>query len=218
MPFPAISIQILSASKLSSLSVREPRKHPPAQIRKLQASIEQFGFVLPIVIDAASRVIVGWGLALAAKKLGLPEVPAVTITDLDETKLRMLRLALNRLSEDLRWDLEALRLEFSDIMEIRSRTPARDRIWPALLFLRQVHAMKSLQMATAAFQDFLTTPLQTRLARHLTTSPQDRVVELFRGAARDVPAYREFLTSLGIDSADVKTYADFQTLPLTTTN
>src|SRR5271167_2762701 len=79
---------------------RETRKHPPAQIRKLQASIEQFGFVLPIVIDAASRVIAGWGLALAAKKLGLPEVPAVTIADLDEAKLRMLRLALNRLSED----------------------------------------------------------------------------------------------------------------------
>ena len=97
---------------------RETRKHPPAQIRKLQASIEQFCFVLPIVIDPTSRVIAGWGLALAAKKLGLPEVPAVTIADLDETKLRMLRLALNRLSEDLRWDLEALRLEFSDMMEM----------------------------------------------------------------------------------------------------
>ena len=76
--------------------------------------------------------------------------------------------------------------------------------------------MKPPQMATAAFQDFLTAPLQARLARHLTTSPQDRVVELFRSAARDVPAYREFLTSQGIDSADVKTYADFQTLSLTT--
>ena len=104
---------------------RETRKHPPAQIRKLQASIEQFGFVLPIVIDATSRVIAGWGLALAAKKLGLPEVPAVTITDLDEPKLRMLRLALNRLSEDSRWDLEALRLEFSDIMEISSEIDLR---------------------------------------------------------------------------------------------
>src|ERR1700682_6833229 len=59
---------------------RETRKHPIVQIRKLQASIEQFGFVLPIVIDATSRVIAGWGLALAAKKLGLPEVPAVTIS------------------------------------------------------------------------------------------------------------------------------------------
>jgi ParB-like chromosome segregation protein Spo0J len=88
---------------------RDARKHPPAQLRKLQASIEQFGFVLPIVVDAASRVIAGWGLALAAKKLGLSEIPAVTVADLDEAKLRMLRLALNRLSEDSRWDLEALR-------------------------------------------------------------------------------------------------------------
>lgn len=97
---------------------RGARKHPLAQLRKLQASIEQFGFVLPIVIDTASRVIAGWGLLLAAKKLGLLEIPTVTIADLDEAKLRMLRLALNRLSEDSGWDLEALRLEFSDILEI----------------------------------------------------------------------------------------------------
>jgi hypothetical protein len=104
---------------------RETHKHPPAQIRKLEASIDQFGFVLPIVIDASGRVIAGWGLALAAKKLGLPEVPAVTIADLDEARLRMLRLALNRLSEDSRWDIEALRLEFSDILEISGEIDLR---------------------------------------------------------------------------------------------
>ena len=104
---------------------RETRKHPPAQIRKLQASIEQFGFVLPIVIDVAGRVIAGWALALAAKKLGLAEVPAVTIADLDEANLRMLRLALNRLSEDARWDVEGLRLEFSEIMEISAEIDLR---------------------------------------------------------------------------------------------
>jgi DNA modification methylase len=104
---------------------RETRKHPPAQIRKLQASIEQFGFVFPIVIDTAGRVIAGWALALAAKKLGLAEVPAVTIADLDEANLRMLRLALNRLSEDARWDVDGLRLEFSDIMEISSEIDLR---------------------------------------------------------------------------------------------
>src|SRR6202158_6639469 len=87
---------------------RETRKHPPAQIRKLQASIEQFGFVLPIVIDATSRVIAGWGLALAAKKLGLPEVPAVTITHLDEPKLRMLRLPLQPPCEGSRRGLAGL--------------------------------------------------------------------------------------------------------------
>ena len=104
---------------------REARKHPPAQIRKLQASIEQFGFVLPIVIDAAGRVIAGWALALAAKNLGLSEVPAVTITGLDEANLRMLRLALNRLSEDARWDVDGLRLELSDIMEISGELDLR---------------------------------------------------------------------------------------------
>ena len=104
---------------------RETRKHPPGQIRKLQASIEQFGFVLPIVIDATNRVIAGWGLTLAAERLGLSEIPAVTIADLDEARLRALRLALNRLSEDSRWDLEALRLEFSDIMEISGEIDLR---------------------------------------------------------------------------------------------
>jgi len=104
---------------------RETRKHPPSQIRKLQASIEQFGFVLPVVIDVDRRVIAGWGLAVAAKRLGLTEVPAVTIADLDEAKLRMLRLALNRLGEDSGWDLDALKLEFSDILEISSEIDLR---------------------------------------------------------------------------------------------
>ena len=104
---------------------RETRKHPPSQIRKLQASIEQFGFVLPVVIDVDSRVIAGWGLAVAAKRLGLTEVPAVTIADLDEAKLRMLRLALNRLGEDSGWDVDALKLEFSDILEISSEIDLR---------------------------------------------------------------------------------------------
>ncbi len=46
---------------------RETRKHPPSQIRKLQASIEQFGFVLPIVIDVDRRVIAGWDWLLPPK-------------------------------------------------------------------------------------------------------------------------------------------------------
>ena len=97
---------------------RQTRKHPPAQIRKLQSSLEQFGFVLPIVVDVDSRVIAGWGLVLAARKMGLLQVPAVTIDDLDEAKLRLLRLALNRLGEESSWDFDALALEFADIVEI----------------------------------------------------------------------------------------------------
>jgi DNA modification methylase len=99
-------------------SRRETRKRPPAQIRKLQSSLDQFGFVLPIVIDAASRVVDGWGLVLAARKTGLLQVPAVVVSDLDDTKLRLLRLALNRLGEESSWNFDALTLEFSNILEI----------------------------------------------------------------------------------------------------
>src|SRR5262245_9701531 len=63
---------------------RETRKHPPGQVRKLAASLDRFGFVLPILIDAQGRVVAGWGLVLAARQLGQSEVPAVSLTDLSE--------------------------------------------------------------------------------------------------------------------------------------
>ena len=63
-------------------------------------------------------MVAGWGLVLAARKMGLLQVPAVTIDDLDEAKLRLLRLALNRLGEELSWDFDTLTLEFADILEI----------------------------------------------------------------------------------------------------
>jgi DNA modification methylase len=97
---------------------RETRKHPHQQVRKLAASLDRFGFVLPILIGPEGRVVAGWGLVLAARQLGLAEVPAVSLTDLSEGKLRALRLALNRITEDSTWDREALTLEFSEILEL----------------------------------------------------------------------------------------------------
>jgi 16S rRNA G966 N2-methylase RsmD len=87
-------------------------------LAKLASSLERFGFVLPILIDADSRVVAGWGLVLAARRLGLVEVPAVTLTDLTEAELRALRLALNRIADDAAWDPEALSLEFADLIQI----------------------------------------------------------------------------------------------------
>jgi hypothetical protein len=100
---------------------RESRKHPPQQVRKLAASLDRFGFVLPILIDPEGRVVAGWGLVLAARQRGLGEVPAVSLTDLSEAELRMLRLALNRITEDAAWDREALAIEFSELLELEPR-------------------------------------------------------------------------------------------------
>lgn len=97
---------------------RDTRKHTPQQVHKLAASLERFGFVLPILINADGRVIGGWGLVLAARRLGLSKVPAVSLTDLSDAELRLLRLALNRITDDAAWDREALALEFSDILDL----------------------------------------------------------------------------------------------------
>lgn len=97
---------------------RETHKHPPRQMRRLAESLKRFGFVLPILTDSEQHVVAGWGLVLAAQLLGLNEVPVVILSDLPETELRMLRLALNRLAEDATWDREVLSLEFSELLEI----------------------------------------------------------------------------------------------------
>jgi ParB-like chromosome segregation protein Spo0J len=112
-----LSPKLVPAASLMPLGV-EAHKHPPQQVCKLVASLERFGFVLPILIDPEQRVVAGWGLVLAARQLGLAEVPAVRLTDLSEAELRALRLALNRITEDAAWDREALALEFSEILEL----------------------------------------------------------------------------------------------------
>jgi DNA modification methylase len=109
--------RLIDVDRLRPLG-RDTRKHFPAHIRKLMASIEQFGFVLPIVIDEDHRVVAGWGLVLAAGKLGLRQVPAVMLSGLREAELRALRLGLNRLGEDSSWDMEVLALEFAEILEL----------------------------------------------------------------------------------------------------
>ena len=94
-----LSPTLVAVSGLKPLG-RETRKHPPEQVRKLAASLERFGFVLPILVDGRDQVVAGWGLVLAARKLGLAEVPAIMVADLSEADLRMLRLALNQIGEE----------------------------------------------------------------------------------------------------------------------
>src|SRR2546422_10173456 len=79
---------------------QQTRTHPPRQVRKLAASLQRFGFVLPILIDSELRVVAGWGLVQAARQLDLQAVPAVSLTDMTEAELRMVRLALNRITDD----------------------------------------------------------------------------------------------------------------------
>ena len=105
---------------------QQTRRHAKGQVGKLAASLQEFRIVLPILVDGNRRVVSGWALVLAARQLGLDEVPVVTLHDLNEVQLRMLRLALNRLSEDAAWDMPALRVELTELLALEPKVELRN--------------------------------------------------------------------------------------------
>ena len=83
--------------------VRNPRNTEKA-VDKVAASIQAFGFLVPIVLDQDNVIVAGHVRLLAARKLGLKEVPTVTADDLTEDQIRAYRLVDNRVAEMAVWD------------------------------------------------------------------------------------------------------------------
>ena len=92
---------------------RNPRRNEPA-VDAVAASIREFGFKVPIVIDGKHEIIAGHRLK-AAKKLGLQTVPCVIADDLTEDQVKAFRLADNKVSELAEWDLDLLSLELEGL-------------------------------------------------------------------------------------------------------
>lgn len=82
------------------------------------ASIREFGFTNPILIDPERRIVAGHGRLLAARAFGLAEVPTITLAGLSEAQERALRLADNKIALGAGWDLEILKLELADLAVI----------------------------------------------------------------------------------------------------
>lgn len=78
---------------------KNAKEHPERQVEQIAASIREFGFRQPIVVDGEGLVIAGHGRLLAAKRLGMERVPCVRADDLTETQVRALRLADNKTNE-----------------------------------------------------------------------------------------------------------------------
>lgn len=96
---------------------KNPRKNDKA-VDAVAASIREFGFKVPCVIDADNVVVTGHTRLKAAKKLGLEEVPCVVADDLTEEQIKAFRLADNKTSELADWDFDLLAEEAGDIIEI----------------------------------------------------------------------------------------------------
>jgi len=95
--------------------VNNARKHSDKQISQIAASIKEFGFCNPILVDGENGVIAGHGRLAAAQKLGMDKVPCVELKDLTDTQRRAYILADNRLAETSEWDPELLKNELSDL-------------------------------------------------------------------------------------------------------
>ena len=97
---------------------RNPRTHSHKQIEQIASSIQQFGFTLPILIDAKRRVIAGHARLEAARLLGLEYVPTICLDYLSEPQKRAYLIADNKLAENAGWDHELLALELHCLSEL----------------------------------------------------------------------------------------------------
>jgi DNA modification methylase len=96
---------------------RNARTHSDEQVAQIAASIAEFGWANPILADADGVIIAGHARLLAARKLGLTEVPVIVLDHLSETQRRALIIADNRLALNAGWDEEMLRVELAALEE-----------------------------------------------------------------------------------------------------
>ena len=96
---------------------RNARTHSDEQVAQIAASIAEFGFNNPVLVDTNAGIIAGHGRVLAARKLGIDQVPVVVLDHLSETQKRAYVLADNRIGENAGWDDEILRTELTDLKD-----------------------------------------------------------------------------------------------------
>jgi len=87
------------------------RTHSAAQVAQVAASINEFGFTNPVLIDDAGSIIAGHGRVQAAKKLAMDEIPTITLSGLSDEQKRAYVIADNQLALNAGWDLDSLRAE-----------------------------------------------------------------------------------------------------------
>jgi DNA modification methylase len=94
---------------------RNSRTHSDEQVAQIAASIREFGFTNPVLVDADRGIIAGHGRLLAARKLGLDEVPVIELAHLTEAQRRAYVIADNKLALNAGWDLDLLKVELGGL-------------------------------------------------------------------------------------------------------
>jgi DNA modification methylase len=113
---PNIKIQYRPIESLIPYA-RNAKLHSDAHVAQIAASITEFGWGSPILVDGQNNVIAGHGRLLAARKLGMTEVPVVAMEHLTEIQRKALILADNKIGENASWDDDLLGLELAELQE-----------------------------------------------------------------------------------------------------
>ena len=110
-------LELIAIDKLVPYA-NNARTHSDEQIKKIQASIREFGFVNPVLIDKDCGIIAGHARVEAAKREGMTEVPCVWVEHLTDAQKKAYILADNRLALDAGWDMDVLKVELEELKEI----------------------------------------------------------------------------------------------------
>jgi hypothetical protein len=97
---------------------RNSRTHSDEQVIQIAASIKEFGFTNPVLIDTDNGIIAGHGRVMAAKKLGLKEVPCIVADGWTDAQKKAYIIADNKLALNAGWDNALLALEFAELEEL----------------------------------------------------------------------------------------------------
>jgi ParB-like chromosome segregation protein Spo0J len=110
-----MKIQDVAVNKLIPYA-KNSRTHSDQQVAQIAASIKEFGFRNPILVDGVG-VIAGHGRLLAAQKLGLDKVPTIDCSDMTESQKKAYIIADNKLALNAGWDNDLLKLEIGDLQD-----------------------------------------------------------------------------------------------------
>lgn len=124
---------------------RNAKKHGARQIEQLRASLREFGFVAPVLIDEEGNVLAGHGRLEAARAEGMTEVPCVRVSELSEAQRRAYILADNRLSELGDWDMDTLQFEMRELagMEFDTSLTGFELGEKGVVIFDEIHSSKS---------------------------------------------------------------------------